>query len=96
MEQRGDRRFEPRALSSMTPAELAGLGDAEWKTLAAGMAVARAQYDGLRRNALLSIGAQRDRGCRDLVMRLCEDPSPVVAEAARWALERLAVGREAL
>lgn len=86
----GDRRFEPRALASMTPAELASLGEAEWKTLSAGMAVARAQYDGMRRNALLSIGAQRDRTCRELVIRLCEDASPVVAEAARWALGRLA------
>ncbi len=85
----GDRRFEPRALASLTPAEIAGLGEAEWKTLSAGMAVARAQFDGLRRNALLSIGAQRDRTCRELVIRLCADESPVVAEAARWALGML-------
>jgi len=88
----GDRRFEPRALSSMTPPELAALDEVQWRSLAAGMAVARAQYDGLRRNALLSIGAQRDRSCHALVLRLCDDASPVVSEAARWALGRIADG----
>ena len=86
----GDRRFEPRPLAALSPAELADLSEADFKTLSAGMAVARAQYDGLRRNALLALGAQRLQAGRPVVERLTQDPSPVVAEAARWALERLA------
>jgi epoxyqueuosine reductase len=85
----GDRRFEPRALSGLSPAEMADLSEERFKELSAGMAVARAHYDGLRRNALLSLGAQRDRASRPLIERLCADPSPIVAEAARWALQRV-------
>jgi len=85
----GDRRFEPRPLSSLTPMEVADLNEEDFKTLSAGMAVARAQYHGLRRNALLTIGALRDQKSRAVVQRLCEDPNPVVAQAAQWALDRL-------
>lgn len=85
----GDRRFEPRPLSALSPVELASLSEDDFKTLSAGMAVARAQYDGLRRNALLTIGAQRDEAGREVAQRLSEASSPVVAEAARWALAQL-------
>jgi epoxyqueuosine reductase len=88
----GDRRFEPRPLAALTAAEMAALSEDDFRRLSAGMAVARAQYHGLRRNALLSIGAQRDPSARALVERLCGDPNEVVAEAARWALGRLDSG----
>jgi epoxyqueuosine reductase len=68
---------------------MADLSEERFKELSAGMAVARAQYNGLRRNALLSLGAQRDRASRPVIERLCGDPSPIVAEAARWALQRV-------
>ena len=86
----GDRRFEPRALAALSPVEMAALTEPEFKALSAGMAVARAQYDGFRRNALLAIGAQRDPSGAEVTQRLCNDPSAVVADAARWALGRLA------
>jgi epoxyqueuosine reductase len=89
----GDRRFEPRPLSALLPVQMAALSETEWKALSAGMAVARAQYDGLRRNALLAIGAQRDPSGAEVTRRLCDDPSPVVADAARWALARLTTPR---
>jgi len=85
----GDARFAPRPLSALSAAELAGLSEEEFQRLAAGTAVARARYDGLRRNALLSLGAARDRAARALVEKLCADPSALVAEAARWALDRI-------
>lgn len=85
----GDRRFEPRALASLAPIQIAALGEEEFKTLSAGMAVARAQYHGLRRNAVLTLGAQRDEKSRAVLERLCHDPSPHVADAAVWALQRL-------
>lgn len=85
----GDRRFEPRPLAAMTLAEMAALAEDEWTALSKGMAVARAQYDGFRRNAVLALGAQRDKAARAVLERLCQDRSPVVAEAAAWALQRL-------
>ncbi|HEY6476699.1 MAG TPA: tRNA epoxyqueuosine(34) reductase QueG, partial [Polyangia bacterium] len=88
----GDARFSPRLLASLSPAEIAGLTAADFERLAAGMALARAQYDGLRRNALYAIGgapARVDPAARAVVERLCDDPSPVVADAARWARERI-------
>ncbi len=56
------------------------------------MAPARAQYDGLRRNALYAIGAAPERAdpaARAVVERLADDPAPAVADAARWARGRL-------
>ncbi len=56
------------------------------------MALARAQYDGLRRNALYAIGGaptRADAAARAVVERLVDDPADVVADAARWARERL-------
>jgi epoxyqueuosine reductase len=85
----GDARFEPRPLARMAPAEVAALSKGEFERAAAGMALARAQYDGLRRNALYAIGAARDRGARPVVDRLTQDEAPVVREAARWALDAL-------
>ncbi|HVV53516.1 MAG TPA: tRNA epoxyqueuosine(34) reductase QueG [Polyangia bacterium] len=86
----GDARFSPRPLAARTPAEIAALAPEDFERLAAGMAVARAQYDGLRRNALYAIGGARERAARAVVERLCDDPAEVVADAARWARARLA------
>jgi epoxyqueuosine reductase len=87
----GDARFSPRPLSTLTPVEIAALTPEDFERLAAGMALARAQYDGLRRNALYAIGAAPDRAdgaARAVVARLCGDPAPAVADAAHWALDR--------
>jgi epoxyqueuosine reductase len=73
----------------MTPAELAALSREGFERLSAGTALARAQYDGLRRNALLALGAARDPRARPVVERLTVDPSPIVREAAVWALARI-------
>jgi epoxyqueuosine reductase len=85
----GDERFAPRPLARMSPAEVAALPTDELDRLAAGMAVARVRAAGLRRNALYSIGAARDRTARPVVERLADDESAVVRDAAAWALSRL-------
>jgi epoxyqueuosine reductase len=85
----GDERFAPRPLADLPPAELAALPPAELERLAAGMALARANPDGLRRNALYAIGAARDGKGRPVAERLARDPSPPVRDAALWALGRL-------
>jgi epoxyqueuosine reductase len=76
-------------LSALAPAEVAGLAPDEFDRLASGMAVARARYDGLRRNALYAIGPARDRSARDVVKRLVDDQDAAVRDAAAWALQRL-------
>jgi epoxyqueuosine reductase len=85
----GDPRFAPRPLGTMSAEEIAALTQSQYETLSAGMALARAQYDGLRRNAVLALGAGRKVGARGLLERLAGDRSELVAEAARWALGRL-------
>jgi epoxyqueuosine reductase len=85
----GDSRFSPRPLSALTPAEIAALAPDEFERLAAGMAVARARYDGMRRNALYAIGSTRDGAARRVVERLVGDQDASVRDAAAWALDRL-------
>jgi epoxyqueuosine reductase len=85
----GDARFRPRPLAGFQPAEVAALAPDEFDALASGMALVRAQYDGLRRNALYTIGATRDRRHRELAVRLTSDHAGPVREAARWALDRM-------
>ena len=90
-----DPRFAARPISGLAPAELAALSRDEFERLAAGTALARAQYDGLRRSALLALGAGRNAAARPVVERLTGDPSPVVREAAVWALGRITRRAEA-
>jgi epoxyqueuosine reductase len=85
----GDARFAPRPLAELTPAALAALAPAELARLAAGMALARAHPDGLRRNALYAIGAARDAQGRAAAEALATDENPTIRDAATWALGRL-------
>ncbi|MEO8503961.1 MAG: tRNA epoxyqueuosine(34) reductase QueG [Acidobacteriota bacterium] len=85
-----DVRSAPRPIGEMSSTELAALTRADFDRLAAGTALMRAGYDGLRRNALYALGAARDVSARTLIESLSSDPSALVADAARWALERIA------
>lgn len=87
----GDARFAARPLGVMAEEEMLALSRAQYEPLAAGMALARVQYDGLRRNAVLALGPARVRRAEALITRLCFDDSPVVRAAARWALEEAGV-----
>ena len=89
----GDSRFALRPLSTLAPAEVAALAPDEFERLAAGMAVARARYHGMRRNALYAIGSSRDGAARGVVERLVADGDASVRDAAAWALERLGQDR---
>lgn len=86
----GDPRLDTRPIGTMSPAALAALSEAEYAKLAPGSALARAQYDGLRRNAIFALGLAGARREHALLERLSGDPSPLVAEAARYMLGRLA------
>ena len=83
-----DPRFDPRPLGLLPEEEIAALSPESWARLSPGMALTRAQYDGLRRNAIYALSRARAARCRPLLERLAGDPSPLVREAAVWALER--------
>ena len=81
--------FAPRAVAHLGVRELAGLGPEEYQNLVRGTAIARAKYDGLRRNAVYALGAARDRSTLPLLRKLCSDASGLVRSAARWSIRQL-------
>ncbi len=83
-------RFVPRPVAGMAARAMAGLSRSQYEALVPGTALARAGFDGLRRNAAYALGAARDAGARAVLQALCTDASATVQEAARWALGRLA------
>ena len=83
------QRFLPRAVAGLDARGLAAMTAESYRELVPGTALARAGYDGLRRNAAYALGAARDAGARPVLEKLAHDPSAVVSDAARWALARL-------
>jgi len=83
-------RFAPRAVAGLGVMELAGLTPEQYAKFITGTALARAQYDGLRRNAIYALGVAREADARPLLERLSEDSSDLVRSAAQWALRQLA------
>ncbi len=71
-------------------AELAALTDATFRTRYAGGPVKRIGRDRFIRNVAIAIGNSRDPALTPTAQYLCNDPDPVVADAARWAVQRLA------
>jgi epoxyqueuosine reductase len=55
-----------------------------------GSPIRRAKRSGLRRNAVIAMGNSGQRGFTSLLERLTADEDEVVAESARWALNKLA------
>ncbi|EPX65031.1 Epoxyqueuosine (oQ) reductase QueG [Cystobacter fuscus DSM 2262] len=84
-----NERFAPRAVAELGVMELAALTPEQYSQLIPGTALARAKYDGLRRNAVYALGAAKRLEARPLLERLREDPSEVVRHAAAWALLHL-------
>ena len=82
-------RFLPRPVAALDALGLAAMTPERYAELVPGTALARAGYDGLRRNAAYALGAARDAGARPVLEKLAQDPSAVVSDAARWALARL-------
>ncbi len=70
-------------------AELAKLGDAEFRAMFAGTPVKRIGRNRFVRNVCYAIGNSGDMSLRAVAQELCDDPDPVVADAARWAVARL-------
>jgi epoxyqueuosine reductase len=82
--------YAPFPLVSLRCSALAELGKGDYQALGRGSALQRPGRDGLRRNAALGLAKQGDAEAAEACRRLCDDPSPVVREAAAWARGKLA------
>ncbi|WP_308916195.1 tRNA epoxyqueuosine(34) reductase QueG [Jannaschia sp. LMIT008] len=71
-------------------AELAGLDDAGFRARFAGSPIKRIGRDRMVRNVAYAIGNSGRASLRPVVQALCEDADAAVADAARWAVGRLA------
>lgn len=85
-----NRAFLPRAeLAAPRLADLLSLDDAGFRRLFAGSPIKRIGRDRFVRNCLIAAGNSGDVALFGPVAALVNDPDPVVAEAASWALDRL-------
>ncbi|PWK61656.1 tRNA epoxyqueuosine(34) reductase QueG [Roseicyclus mahoneyensis] len=69
--------------------DLARLDDAGFRALFAGSPIKRIGRDRFVRNVLYAIGNSADAGLAPVAQSLTEDADATVADAARWAVERL-------
>lgn len=84
------RDFLPRAeLVAPRLGELLALDDADFRALFSGSPIKRIGRNRFIRNCLYAAGNSGHAELRAQVQALVDDPEPVVADAARWALERL-------
>ena len=82
--------FAPREdLANPRLAELLALDDAGFRAMFSGSPIKRIGRNRFVRNCLVAAGNSGDATLAPQVSHLTADPDPVVAEAARWALERL-------
>jgi epoxyqueuosine reductase len=87
---RRHQAFVPRAeLAAPKLADLLALDDAAFRKVFAGSPIKRIGRDRMVRNAAIAAGNSGSVALAEPLRRLTADPDPVVAEAARWALERL-------
>ena len=85
-----NRQFLPRAeLAAPSLADLLALDDSAFRALFAGSPIKRIGRNRMVRNCLIAAG---NSGSADLARHVqphLSDPDPIVADAARWAMERL-------
>lgn len=85
-----DRLRSRGDLTAPTLATLAGLDDARFRALFTASPVKRIGRNRFVRNVLVAIGNSGQPELRAVAATLCADADSVVAEAAQWAVERLA------
>ena len=85
-----NRAFLPRAeLAAPRLADLLALGDAAFREMFAGSPIKRIGVKRMIRNCLIAAGNSGDPALAESVRPHLEDPDPVIAEAAEWALAQL-------
>jgi len=84
--------FQPRAELVNPALEWLGeMEEEEFRQVFRGSPVKRAKLRGLRRNALIAMGNSGQRKFVQVLEKLTGDEDPVIAEAARWSLDKLRV-----
>ena len=83
-----DDSFAPREFAPPL-VELAGLSEVEFRTMFRDTPVTRARYSGFLRNVAVAMGNRRLPEFRAPLEKLAGSEDTVVAEHARWALQRL-------
>jgi epoxyqueuosine reductase len=68
---------------------LARMDEETYRRTFRGSPVKRAKYSGLRRNVAVAMGNSGDKQFVTELEKMAQDPDPVVAEHARWALKKL-------
>ena len=71
--------------------ELLALDEAGFKERFAGTPMLRRKRKGLLRNVCVALGNLGDETALPALERAVEDPEPLIAEHARWALEQIGV-----
>jgi epoxyqueuosine reductase len=89
--------FQPRP-ELVNPALewLAQMNAEEFARTFRGSPVKRAKLAGLRRNAIIAMGNSGNHKFLPVLERLAEDPDPILADAARWAISRYRQREDAL
>jgi epoxyqueuosine reductase len=85
-----NRAFVPRAeLAAPRLADLLALDDAAFREMFAGSPIKRIGVKRMIRNCLIAAGNSGDQALVESVRPRLDDPDPVIAEAAEWALAQL-------
>ena len=85
-----NKAFAPRPeLVAPALTDLLALDDTAFRQLFSGSPIKRIGVNRMIRNCLIAVGNSGDAALRPAVLRHLDSPDPVVADAARWALERL-------
>jgi epoxyqueuosine reductase len=91
-----NRAFVPRAeLAAPRLADLLALDDGAFREMFAGSPIKRIGRNRMIRNCLIAAGNSRDATLTPSIERYLADPDPVIAEAARWALDQIGLLRSA-
>ena len=69
--------------------ELLALDDAGFKARFAGTPILRTKRRGLLRNVCVALGNMGDVAVLPALRKAAEDPEPLIAEHARWAIEQI-------
>jgi epoxyqueuosine reductase len=92
---RANKAFLPRAeLVAPALADLLALDDAGFRQVFSGSPIKRIGRNRMVRNAAIAAGNSGRAELIPVLIRLVEDEDAVVAEAARWALDRLSAPRD--
>ena len=85
-----NRAFLPRAeLAAPRLADLLALDDAAFREMFAGSPIKRIGVKRMIRNCLIAAGNSRDAALTRAIRPHLDDPDPVIAEAALWALDQI-------